>query len=61
VVVLAEGFEAGYFYSGSDAGRLYFQTTLGAPNGRVIATGFWMREIERKTRVTSISGVLTEK
>ena len=31
------GFEAAYNYVGSDAGRLYFLTTLDAPNGRVIA------------------------
>lgn len=34
---LAEGFEAEYIYAGSDRGLLYFQTTLDAPNGRVIA------------------------
>ncbi|HYB64486.1 MAG TPA: hypothetical protein VEC59_04425, partial [Steroidobacteraceae bacterium] len=34
---VAEGFEAAYNYIGSDAGRLYFLTTLAAPNGRVIA------------------------
>jgi prolyl oligopeptidase len=34
---MVEGFTAAYIYVGSDAGRLYFLTTLGAPNGRVIA------------------------
>jgi prolyl oligopeptidase len=34
---LVEDFNAGYFYAGADAGRLYFQTTLDAPRGRVIA------------------------
>jgi prolyl oligopeptidase len=34
---VVEGFEAAYNYVGSDAGRLYFLTTLGSPNGRVIA------------------------
>lgn len=34
---VVEGFEAAYNYVGSDAGRLYFLTTLAAPNGRVIA------------------------
>jgi prolyl oligopeptidase len=37
VVPLAEGFDAAYLYVGSDQGQLYFQTTLGAPRGRVIA------------------------
>jgi prolyl oligopeptidase len=37
VIPLVEGFDAGYFYAGSDGGLLYFQTTLKAPNGRVIA------------------------
>ncbi|MGP8035407.1 MAG: prolyl oligopeptidase family serine peptidase [Steroidobacteraceae bacterium] len=36
-VTLVEGFDAGYDYVGSDAGRLYLLTTLAAPNGRVIA------------------------
>ncbi|HEX4618082.1 MAG TPA: prolyl oligopeptidase family serine peptidase [Steroidobacteraceae bacterium] len=36
-VAVAEGFEAAYNYVGSDTGRLYFLTTLAAPNGRVIA------------------------
>jgi prolyl oligopeptidase len=34
---VVQGFDAAYNYVGSDAGRLYFLTTLGAPNGRVIA------------------------
>jgi prolyl oligopeptidase len=34
---IVEGFEAAYNYVGSDGGRLYFLTTLAAPNGRVIA------------------------
>jgi len=33
---LTSGFEAAYIYVGADAGRLYFLTTLNAPNGRVI-------------------------
>ena len=36
-VPVVQGFEAAYNYAGSDAGRLYFLTTLAAPNGRVIA------------------------
>jgi prolyl oligopeptidase len=36
-VQVVQGFEAAYNYVGSDAGRLYFLTTLEAPNGRVIA------------------------
>ena len=31
------GFEAAYIYIGADAGRLFFLTTLKAPNGRVIS------------------------
>jgi prolyl oligopeptidase len=34
---VAEGFVAAYVYVGSDAGRLYFLTTLQAPNGRIVA------------------------
>ncbi len=37
VTPVAEGFVAAYVYIGSDAGRLYFLTTQGAPNGKVIA------------------------
>jgi prolyl oligopeptidase len=37
VTPIVEGFGAAYVYVGSDAGRLYFLTTLGAPNGKVIA------------------------
>ncbi len=37
VAPVAEGFDADYIYSGADNGLLYFQTTLGAPRGRVIA------------------------
>jgi prolyl oligopeptidase len=36
-IPLAEGFQAGYFYIGYDNGLIYFQTTLNAPRGRVIA------------------------
>jgi prolyl oligopeptidase len=36
-VTLAEGFDAEYLYAGCDGGLVYFQTTLNAPNGRVIA------------------------
>jgi prolyl oligopeptidase len=34
---LAEGFDANYIYAGADQGLLYFETTLAAPRGRVIA------------------------
>lgn len=34
---VAEGFDAGYIYVGADHGLLYFQTTLGAARGRVLA------------------------
>lgn len=34
---LAEGFDAGYHFIGADSGKLFFQTTLAAPRGRVIA------------------------
>ncbi len=37
IVPLAEGFDAAYLYAGSAHGLLYFQTTLNAPRGRVIA------------------------
>ena len=37
VTTVAEGFAAGYFFAGSDAGRFFFQTSLDAPRGRVIA------------------------
>jgi prolyl oligopeptidase len=37
VTALTEGFDAAYVYVGSDAGSIYFLTTLDAPNGRVIA------------------------
>ncbi len=37
VMPAVEGFSAAYVYVGTDAGRLYFLTTLGAPNGKVIA------------------------
>jgi prolyl oligopeptidase len=37
VMPVVENFDAGYFYAGADAGRLYFQTTLDAPRARVIA------------------------
>jgi prolyl oligopeptidase len=36
VVAVTSGFEAAYIYVGADAGRLYFLTTLDAPNGRII-------------------------
>lgn len=36
-VPVAKGFEAAFLYVGSDAGRLYFLTSLHAPNGRVLA------------------------
>ncbi len=34
---LIEGFDAGYIFVGAERGLLYFQTTLNAPRGRVIA------------------------
>ena len=34
---LAEGFNVNYIYIGDDQGLLYFQTTLEAPRGRVVA------------------------
>jgi prolyl oligopeptidase len=34
---IVRGFTDGFVYVGSDAGELYFLTTLGAPNGKVIA------------------------
>jgi prolyl oligopeptidase len=37
VTPIVEGFGAAYIYVGSDAERLYFLTTLDAPNGKVIA------------------------
>jgi len=37
VVPVEEGFDAEYIFAGSDGGLIYFQTTLDAPNGRVIA------------------------
>ncbi len=37
VVPVVENFEAGYEYAGADRGLLYFQTSLDAPRGRVIA------------------------
>jgi prolyl oligopeptidase len=36
-VPMALGFEAAFLYVGADAGRLYFVTSLEAPNGRVLA------------------------
>jgi len=37
VTTLAEGFNINFVYVGADQGLLYFQTTLDAPRGRVIA------------------------
>lgn len=37
VTPLAEGFTAAYVYAGADRGKLYFQSTLEAPRGRVLA------------------------
>ncbi len=37
VTTVSEGFRAAYIYVGADAERLYFLTTEGAPNGKVIA------------------------
>jgi prolyl oligopeptidase len=36
-VPVTTGFEAAYIYVGADAGRLYFLTSLNAPNARVIS------------------------
>src|ERR1700685_672188 len=35
--VLSSGFAAAFVYIGADGGRLYFVTSLDAPNGRVVA------------------------
>jgi prolyl oligopeptidase len=37
VAPLVESFDANYIYAGADGGWLYFQTTLDAPRGRVMA------------------------
>lgn len=37
MTTIVEGFNAGYKFVGEEAGRLYFQTSLEAPRGRVIA------------------------
>jgi len=37
VTPVSEGYRAAYEYIGSDAGRLYFLTTLAAANGKVVA------------------------
>jgi prolyl oligopeptidase len=37
VQTIVEGFDAEYLYVGEDNGLLYFQTTLNAPRGRVVA------------------------
>jgi prolyl oligopeptidase len=37
VRAVAEGYRGAYEFIGSDGGRLYFLTTLDAPNGRVVA------------------------
>ncbi|MGV3774344.1 MAG: prolyl oligopeptidase family serine peptidase [Verrucomicrobiales bacterium] len=37
ILTLAEGFDANYHYIGNHEGLLYFQTSLGAPRGKVIA------------------------
>ena len=34
---LAEGFDKNYIYIGADHGLLYFETTVAAPRGRVVA------------------------
>ncbi|HEY3783673.1 MAG TPA: prolyl oligopeptidase family serine peptidase [Steroidobacteraceae bacterium] len=36
-IPIVKGFESSYVYAGTDRGRVYFLTTLGAPLGRVIA------------------------
>jgi prolyl oligopeptidase len=36
-VTLAEGFDKNYMYIGADQGLLYFETTVEAPRGRVVA------------------------
>jgi prolyl oligopeptidase len=36
-IPVTQGFTAAFEYAGADGGRLYFLTSLGAPNGRVIA------------------------
>ncbi len=37
VTTVVEGFKAAYVYAGADQGQLFFLTTAGAPNGKVIA------------------------
>jgi prolyl oligopeptidase len=37
VRAIAEGFHAAYEFVGSDAGQVYFLTTLEAPNGKIVA------------------------
>jgi prolyl oligopeptidase len=37
VMAISEGYRAAFIYVGADAGRLYFLTTLDAPNGKVVA------------------------
>jgi prolyl oligopeptidase len=56
VTPLVEGFGAAYIYVGSDAGRLYFLTTLDAPNGKVIAIDPLQPHIESAVTVVAESG-----
>lgn len=37
VTTVVEGFKAAYVYAGADQGQLFFLTTAGAPNGKVVA------------------------
>jgi prolyl oligopeptidase len=46
-ITIAEGFDAAYIFAGADRGLLYFQTSLGAPRGRVIAIDPTSRERSR--------------
>ncbi|MGO8698770.1 MAG: prolyl oligopeptidase family serine peptidase [Limisphaerales bacterium] len=59
---LAEGFDADYIYAGADHGLLYFQTTLGAPRGRVVAIDpampgrdFWKEVVPQSSDVMDVA------
>ena len=62
-VPLALGFEAAYLYVGADDSRLYFLTSLNAPNGRVLAIdpshplpGNWQEVIAQGPDAIDIGG-----
>ena len=63
VVALAEGFEAAFYFVGADRGQLYFQTTLAAPRGRVVAMdpahagrAFWKEIIPQGPDAMDVAG-----